>query len=105
MGTNFFLIKPPLMSIRNEMKDSPVPATKKVGLVILLVHFLFVSSLHLNKTPHLKKDQSKPKVSILKAFTTIIWPRRKMVFIGLLLIVVSKIASFVAPLSLKILMD
>ncbi|MDA9986569.1 ABC transporter transmembrane domain-containing protein, partial [Crocinitomicaceae bacterium] len=57
------------------------------------------------KKPDLKKDQSKPKVSITKAFTTIIWPRRKLVFIGLLLIVVSKIASFVAPLSLKILMD
>lgn len=48
---------------------------------------------------------NKPKVSITKAFTTIIWPRRKMVFIGLLLIVVSKVASFVAPLSLKVLMD
>jgi len=47
----------------------------------------------------------KPKVSIIKAFTTIIWPRKKMVFIGLLLIIVSKAASFVAPLSLKMLMD
>ena len=48
---------------------------------------------------------AKPKVSILTAFTTIIWPRRKMVLIGLLLIVISKAASFVAPLSLKVLMD
>jgi len=53
----------------------------------------------------LKKNQSKPKVSLLEAFTSIIWPRRKMVFIGLVLIVISKVASFVAPLSLKILMD
>ncbi|MDG1652124.1 MAG: ABC transporter ATP-binding protein [Flavobacteriaceae bacterium] len=53
----------------------------------------------------MKKNQSKPKVSLLEAFTSIIWPRRKMVFIGLVLIVISKIASFVAPLSLKILMD
>jgi subfamily B ATP-binding cassette protein MsbA len=45
------------------------------------------------------------KVSILTAFKTIIWPRRNLVFIGLLLIVVSKAASFVAPLSLKYLMD
>ncbi|WP_411028975.1 ABC transporter ATP-binding protein [Spongiimicrobium sp. 3-5] len=45
------------------------------------------------------------KVSILKAFKTIIWPRRNLVFIGLLLIVISKAASFVAPLSLKYLMD
>jgi len=48
---------------------------------------------------------SDKKVSILKAFKTIIWPRRKLVFIGLLLIVISKAASFVAPMSLKYLMD
>tara|TARA_R110000868_G_scaffold125037_2_gene330356 strand:- start:18494 stop:20230 length:1737 start_codon:yes stop_codon:yes gene_type:complete len=45
------------------------------------------------------------KISILTAFKTIIWPRRNLVFIGLLLIVISKAASFVAPLSLKYLMD
>jgi ABC-type multidrug transport system fused ATPase/permease subunit len=48
---------------------------------------------------------SEKKVSILSAFKTIIWPRRKLVFIGLFLIVISKAASFVAPLSLKYLMD
>ena len=53
----------------------------------------------------MKKNQSKPKVSLLEAFTSIIWPRRKMVLIGLVLIVISKVASFVAPLSLKVLMD
>jgi|TARA_B100001063_G_scaffold25677_1_gene19632 ABC-type multidrug transport system fused ATPase/permease subunit len=52
-----------------------------------------------------KKIKIKPKVSIIKAFSTIIWPRKKMVFIGLLLIIISKAASFVAPLSLKMLMD
>lgn len=45
------------------------------------------------------------KVTILSAFKTIIWPRRKLVFTGLVLIVISKAASFVAPLSLKYLMD
>ena len=45
------------------------------------------------------------KVSILKAFKTIIWPRRKMVLIGLLLIVISKAASFVAPVSLRYFLD
>ncbi|MCW5515051.1 ABC transporter ATP-binding protein [Muriicola sp. Z0-33] len=48
---------------------------------------------------------SDKRVSILKAFRTIIWPRRNLVFIGLILIVISKAASFVAPLSLKYLMD
>ncbi|GGD52721.1 ABC transporter ATP-binding protein [Muriicola marianensis] len=45
------------------------------------------------------------KVSILNAFRTIIWPRRNLVLIGLILIVISKAASFVAPMSLKYLMD
>lgn len=48
---------------------------------------------------------AEKKVSILSAFKTIIWPRRNLVFIGLVLIVISKAASFVAPLSLKYLMD
>ncbi|MBU3028180.1 ABC transporter ATP-binding protein [Zobellia galactanivorans] len=48
---------------------------------------------------------SEKKVSILTAFKTIIWPRRNLVFIGLVLIVISKAASFVAPMSLKYLMD
>ncbi len=48
---------------------------------------------------------AEKKVNILTAFKTIIWPRRNLVFIGLLLIVISKTASFVAPMSLKYLMD
>lgn len=48
---------------------------------------------------------SDKKVSILKAFKTIIWPKRNLVFIGLVLIVISKAASFVAPISLRIFMD
>ncbi len=48
---------------------------------------------------------SDKRVSVLTAFKTIIWPRRNLVFIGLVLIVISKAASFVAPLSLKYLMD
>lgn len=48
---------------------------------------------------------SDKRVSVLKAFKTIIWPRRNLVLIGLILIVISKAASFVAPLSLKYLMD
>ncbi len=45
------------------------------------------------------------KVSILTAFKTIIWPRRKLVFIGLILIVISKAASFVTPIASKYLID
>ncbi|SNY94596.1 ABC transporter ATP-binding protein [Flagellimonas pacifica] len=48
---------------------------------------------------------SEKKVSILTAFKTIIWPKRKLVFIGLLLIAVSKAAGFVAPIASKYLID
>ncbi len=45
------------------------------------------------------------KVSILTAFKTIIWPKRKLVFIGLFLIAISKATSFVAPIASKYLID
>lgn len=48
---------------------------------------------------------SHKKVSILTAFKTIVWPRRKLVFLGLILIIISKAASFVAPISLKYFLD
>lgn len=48
---------------------------------------------------------SERKITILKAFKTIIWPRRNLVFIGLILIVISNAASFVGPISLKYFMD
>ena len=45
------------------------------------------------------------KTSILKAFKTIIWPRRNIVLVGLILIVISKVASFTLPISLKYFVD
>ncbi|MEO0571438.1 MAG: ABC transporter ATP-binding protein [Bacteroidota bacterium] len=48
---------------------------------------------------------SDKKVSILKAFKTIIWPKRNLVFIGLGLIVISKAASFVTPIATKYVID
>lgn len=51
------------------------------------------------------KDHLKPKVSIAKAFKTIIWPRRKLVFIGLFLILIGRLAGFVLPLKSKELLD
>ena len=40
-----------------------------------------------------------------KAFKTIIWPRRKLVFIGLILIVLSRLSSLVLPWKSKALLD
>ncbi len=52
-----------------------------------------------------KKLDKKGKVSIGFAFKTIIWPRRKIVFVGLGLIIISRLASLVLPGASKYLMD
>ena len=49
--------------------------------------------------------KKKPKVSIGKAFKTIIWPKRNLVFIGLILIVLSRLSSLVLPWKSKALLD
>lgn len=52
-----------------------------------------------------KKNKKKPKVSIGKAFKTIIWPRRNLVFIGLFLIVIRSLAGLILPWQSKVLLD
>ncbi|CAN5619867.1 ABC transporter ATP-binding protein [soil metagenome] len=47
----------------------------------------------------------KSSVTLSQAFKEFIWPRRKVVFIGLLLIVVSRLASLVLPGASKYLID
>ncbi|HEY4798044.1 MAG TPA: ABC transporter ATP-binding protein, partial [Bacteroidia bacterium] len=48
---------------------------------------------------------SKKKVTIAMVFKTIIWPRRKIVFVGLILIVISRLSGLVLPGASKYLMD
>lgn len=50
-------------------------------------------------------NKKASKVSIMQAFKTIIWPRRNLVFIGLILIVLSRLASLVLPWKSKVLID
>ncbi len=45
---------------------------------------------------------SKQKVSISQAIKEFIWPRKGIVFIGLILIIISRLASLVLPLKAKI---
>ena len=52
-----------------------------------------------------KEDKKKPKVTLKQAFKTIIWPRRKLVLLGLILIVIRSLAGFVLPLQSKVLLD
>jgi subfamily B ATP-binding cassette protein MsbA len=47
----------------------------------------------------------KTGASLKKAFTSIIWPRRKYLLVGLILIIISRFASLVLPGSSKILID
>ena len=52
-----------------------------------------------------KQHKKKPKVTIGKAFKTIIWPRRNLVFIGLILIVVKSLSGLILPWQSKVLLD
>ncbi len=48
---------------------------------------------------------SKTKVSLSSVFKTIIWPRKKLLFVGLILIVISRLASLILPGASKYLID
>ncbi|MBE9489529.1 MAG: ABC transporter ATP-binding protein [Bacteroidetes bacterium] len=60
---------------------------------------------HLKNNSTDKPKKKKSKVTMIKAFKTIIWPRRNLVFIGLILIVISRLSSFVLPWKSKVLLD
>ena len=57
------------------------------------------------KNPPTKTTKKKPKVTMKQAFKTIIWPRRNLVFIGLILIVVKSVSGLVLPWQSKVLLD
>ena len=48
---------------------------------------------------------SKTKVSLSSVFKTIIWPRKRLLFVGLILIVISRLASLILPGASKYLID
>lgn len=48
---------------------------------------------------------SKSKTTLREVFKTIIWPRRKLISIGLILIVISRVASLVIPWATKYIID
>ncbi len=50
-------------------------------------------------------SKSKSKVTLLQVFKTIIWPRRKLLFVGLLLIIISRAAGLVPPWATKPFID
>lgn len=48
---------------------------------------------------------SKSKITIGQVFQTIVWPRRNLLFIGLILIIISRLAGLVLPGATKYLID
>lgn len=68
-------------------------------------NWLVVQNKSLRK-PTLKGSmKKKPKITIGHVFRTIIWPRRRIVLIGLVLIIISRLAGLVLPGATKFLMD
>ena len=57
---------------------------------------------HLKNTP---KTKAKNKVTMAQAFKTIIWPRRKLVFVGLILIIIKSLSGLILPWQSKVLLD
>ena len=48
---------------------------------------------------------TKPKVTLSYVFKTIIWPRKNLLFLGLLLIIISRVAGLVPPAATKPFVD
>ncbi|MGY8980596.1 MAG: ABC transporter transmembrane domain-containing protein, partial [Flavobacteriales bacterium] len=48
---------------------------------------------------------SKSKITVVKAFKEFIWPRKSIMLVGLVLIVISRLSSLVLPLKSKQLLD
>ena len=53
----------------------------------------------------MEASAKKPRISIAKVFKTIIWPRKKLLFVGLILIVISRLSALVLPWASKYLVD
>jgi ABC-type multidrug transport system fused ATPase/permease subunit len=52
-----------------------------------------------------KSKEGKPKVTLAYVFKTIIWPRKNLLFIGLILIIISRVAGLVPPAATKPFVD
>lgn len=50
-------------------------------------------------------SKKERKVTTRQVFTTIIWPRRKQLFIGLVLIIISRLSGLILPGATKVLID
>jgi ABC-type multidrug transport system fused ATPase/permease subunit len=53
----------------------------------------------------METKKKKHKISMAKVFQSIIWPRRKILLIGFLLIIISRLSAIVLPYSVKPIID
>jgi ABC-type multidrug transport system fused ATPase/permease subunit len=53
----------------------------------------------------MEKAKTKSKISIVHVFKTIVWPRRGVISVGLILIVISRLSGLILPGASKYLMD
>jgi subfamily B ATP-binding cassette protein MsbA len=51
------------------------------------------------------EKKKKPKISMAKVFKTIIWPRRNIILVGFVLIVISRLSAVILPYSVKPIID
>ena len=66
---------------------------------------LFVTQSMRNMAETKIKSKDNKKVSFKWAFKEFIWPRKKILFVGLLLIVIRSLSGLVAPMEIKELLD
>jgi subfamily B ATP-binding cassette protein MsbA len=51
------------------------------------------------------EKKKKPKISMAKVFKTIIWPRRNIILLGFVLIIISRLSAVILPYSVKPIID
>jgi len=83
----------------NKMKFYEAKADRRRTNSALLTHFIFWRDIRQNT------HMSKKKVSFTWAFKEFIWPRKKIIFIGLILIIIRSLAGLVLPYASKNLID
>ncbi|MFT6502836.1 MAG: subfamily B ATP-binding cassette protein MsbA [Crocinitomicaceae bacterium] len=76
----------------------------KIDLIASTVYFSTLRFNYQNNKASYKPMQTK-KVSTLKVFKSLVWPRRYVILIGLALLVISKLAALVLPWATRYLFD
>lgn len=74
-----------------------------IDSILILPQFLIEHNFLTNSM--LKSKRGENRVTMAHVFKTIIWPRRKQLFLGLFLIIISRLSGLILPGASKILID